>query len=209
MKNNLAKIPLKSFLLYLCIALFLTTGVTFSKYITSSNGGDNARVAKFGELSLYETVDGTKVTTQNLIYTPGVNITKNPAVDFESNELAAYVFVKIDAKNWTFNNTDNSFSITNETKEPIDRLKWAVNTTAWNKLSVNNEMVYYIYVPAGTELKGVTIIKDNQITVSSNITNSEMTEIQESISNITFTSFAVQANGFENAIAAWNSVSSK
>ncbi len=207
MKNNLAKIPLKSFLLYLCIALFLTTGVTFSKYITSSNGGDSARVAKFGELSLYETVDGTKVTTQNLIYTPGVNITKNPAVDFESNELAAYVFVKIDAENWTFNNTDNSFSITNESEEPKDRLKWTVNTTAWKKLTVDNETVYYIYVPAGTELKDVPIIKDNQITVSSDITNSELNKIQNKISNVKFTSYAVQANGFEDALTAWDSVS--
>lgn len=209
MEKRFSKFPLKSFLLYLCIALFLTTGVTFSRYIASSNGGDAARVTKFGELSLYETVDGTRVNSQELVYAPGVSITKNPMVDFKGNELAAYVFIKINAQNWTFDSTDNSFSILNGNKGPTEILKWYINTSEWTALSNDNEIVYYIYVPAGTELNEISIITDNAIAVSDNITNGEMTEIQSIIGNVTFTSYAVQANGFENAVAAWDSVSEK
>lgn len=192
----------KRILLYLCVALFLTTGVTFSRYIASSDGGDAARVAKFGELSLYETEFG-------VYYAPGAAITKNPMVDFESNELAAYVFVKVDAEDWSFDVENNRFSAFDDKPEPAEILTWSVDTNEWTALSSGNEIVYYIYVPAGTALREVPIITDHTIQVSENITNSEMKELETTIGNVTFTSYAVQANGFENAAAAWERVSER
>lgn len=205
MKNKAVKIPFKRILLYLCVTLFLATGVTFSKYITRSEGGDGARVARFGELALYETENGEKVNGQTLIYAPGVTITKNPAVDFARNELAAYVFVKIEAPNWHFDPAGNRFALVYENTE---KLTWSVNTAAWTALSGQNG-VYYTYVPAGVALSGEPIIQGDQITVAADITRSEMEAVQSGISTVTFTSYAVQANGFENAAAAWSSVSAK
>lgn len=47
--------PMFTYLMYILVATVVFTGVTFSGYISTSSGGDNARVAKF-EIS--ESVDG-------------------------------------------------------------------------------------------------------------------------------------------------------
>ena len=41
------KLPLATYLVYLLIATFLFTGVSFSKYATTASGSDEARVAAF------------------------------------------------------------------------------------------------------------------------------------------------------------------
>jgi len=40
-------LPISAIVVYLMVASFLATGVNFSKYISGTNGGDSARVAKF------------------------------------------------------------------------------------------------------------------------------------------------------------------
>ncbi len=41
------RLPMSALVTYLLLACLLTTGVTFAKFISTSGGGDNARVAKF------------------------------------------------------------------------------------------------------------------------------------------------------------------
>ena len=201
-RKNSNKLPLKSYLLYLCIALFLTTGVTFSKYVTTTHTSDTARVVQFGELSLYETAEGEQKYNQNYIYAPGVNITKNPSVDFSKNELSAYVFVTVSAKDWVYNPSSHSYTVDNV-------LDWSVDTSRWAYLTHDaqtNQAVYYKLVRAGEQLKAAPIITDNTITVSPELKNSDLNLIAESTRSISFKAYAVQANGFENATDAWNAL---
>lgn len=43
--RQIFRLPLHAYLLYLLVATFLFTGVTFSSYVTTASGGDSARVA--------------------------------------------------------------------------------------------------------------------------------------------------------------------
>ena len=47
-------LPLRAYIMYLLLICFALTGVTFSKYVTSTCGGDSARVAKIGSVTVTE-----------------------------------------------------------------------------------------------------------------------------------------------------------
>lgn len=47
LKQFFKRIPLRAYLLYLLAAAVVCTGVTFSSYLSSSNGGDGVQVAMF------------------------------------------------------------------------------------------------------------------------------------------------------------------
>lgn len=200
--KNLAKLPVKRYLLYICIALFLLTGVTFSKYITVANGSDSARVAKFGEVTLYETENDEQVYSKNFIYTPGVDIAKDPTVNFSAAETSAYVFVTVSASDWTFNSADKSYTVGN-------KINWSVDNN-WTFVKTDGEsQVFCKFVEANSSLDSVPIIKNNTVSVSENLKNSEMEIMAQITLNLTFKACAVQAGGFTNADEAWESVSSK
>ncbi|MDO4618741.1 MAG: hypothetical protein Q4B31_04375 [Clostridia bacterium] len=46
-KKRKLYVPLSALVIYLAVASFLATGVNFSKYISTTNGSDSAKVAKF------------------------------------------------------------------------------------------------------------------------------------------------------------------
>lgn len=200
-KNLFSNLPLKRYLLYLCVTLFLTTGVTFSKYISSTTNDDSARVVEFGNLTLTETD-----ITETSIFAPGIDIEKNPKVSFSVNETSAYVYVAITAEDWSFSDTSGICSFTID-----DKLSWQVNSDDWIFLSYDSEnsrAVFYTLVPPGEELSEVAIIKENKIEVSENIKYSDMLNIEDDI-KIAFKAYAVQSGGFETADSAWNSIKNK
>ncbi len=193
-KNQAAKLPIKSYLLYICVALFLTTGVTFSKYVTSSGGDDAARVVRFGKLTL------TEETGQRYIYAPGVALSKDPKVTFSENELSAYVFVKIEADGWEY--SSRAFNVDG-------LISWSV-ADGWTHIETKGSTVVFgRLVKAGEPLSEVPIISGNSIAVSEDAKNSDLETIKDKIGKLTFTAYAVQANGFENASSAWNAHSGK
>lgn len=195
-------LPVKSYIIYLCVALFLTTGVTFSRYITTTTSGDGARVAQFGELSITEST-----IPEKFIFAPGFTITTDPKVRFSPNEMSAYVFVAIDADSWVFNEVSNdAYSYDG------GKLTWSVNTDDWTYVtydSTEKTAVFYKLVPPGEELNNVSVIKDDTTVVSENVKRTDMDGITESFMDITFRAYAVQSGGFETAESAWNSVKNK
>ena len=62
-KTKGGRLPVRAYLLYLLLISFMLTGVTFSRYITSSRGDEGARVVKAGEIRIEENGD---------FYKPGV-----------------------------------------------------------------------------------------------------------------------------------------
>ena len=71
-KPNKRRLPLRAWLLYLAVATFALTGVTFSRYVASAHSQDGARVITFGDLT----------------------------VRFEGSEAAVYVFAEVQG-GWT------------------------------------------------------------------------------------------------------------
>lgn len=82
-KPNKRRLPLRAWLLYLAVATFALTGVTFSRYVASAHSQDEGRVITFGDLTV---TDSGSVQVQ-----PGVAAQKDLTVHFDGSEAAVYV----------------------------------------------------------------------------------------------------------------------
>ena len=79
---------------------------------TSGEVTNTFTAAKLGQVSISETD-----TDHDYLLTPGVDITKDPKLSFTrtNNEgVAAFVFVKVTAANWTPDSTHMAFTISDE-----------------------------------------------------------------------------------------------
>lgn len=206
-QNKKAKfrLPFSAVLLYLALIAAALSGVTFSRYVTGTTVSDSARVAMMKELTVTE----TGWLDQRVIL-PGVNMTKKAVVDFEGSEMACYVFCAITANGWT--RAADNFHYTAGT----GILNWAVDNTKWTYLQGDGSTsVYYCIVNANTALHADVLADGGKITVSENITRSQLDTLAAPLS-IKISATAVQYHGFseghteaERAEAAWNAVKGK
>ena len=197
-------------LLILCAVMLTThlTGGLNARYVSSAEGSDSARVAKFGDITITETGDD-KTTEGKYYIIPGVNIKKNPLLSFAGSESATYVFVEITlGSDWE--STDNMSFHNNA------GVSWTVGSD-WQYLpDTANPYVYY-YITGTTEgvikpntvITNCPIIQGSTITVSSTITATDLKGEYFDELGITFRATAVQSIGFENVNAAWASISAK
>ena len=174
---------MKVVVLLLAVVLLIgcVAGGTLAYLMAKSSTVTNTFVAgEIGTLSLAET------TGNSYIVTPGVDITKDPVVTFNGNNVAAYIFVKVEATDWTESN--GTFSIGNN-----QEMKWTV-ADGWTKLE-NTPGVYYREVVVDTdtantaETEKYSIIKGNTITVSSEITKANISNYTKELK---FTAYAIQ-----------------
>lgn len=187
-KRNRRAVPLRTWLLYLAIATFALTGVTFSRYVASAYSQDTARVAAFGDLTV---TDSGKVLLQ-----PGVAARKNLTVRFESSEVATYIFVEVQANGWT-RDADN---ITYRYRDSAG-MTWRVDD-GWRFLTDNNgNAVYYRELAPNTALEA-DIISGGTVEVSEKMTRSQLKDLPGTL-NIRVQAAAVQREGTETPQAAW------
>lgn len=210
-QNKKAKfrLPFSAVLLYLALIAAALSGVTFSRYVTGTTVSDSARVAMMKELTVTE----TGWLDQRVIL-PGVNMIKKAVVDFEGSEMACYVFCAITANGWT--RAADNFHYTAGT----GILNWAVDNTKWTYLQGDGgTSVYYCIVNANTALHADVLAGGGRITVSADITRSQLDALAAPLS-IKISATAVQYHGFseglsavyteaERAMAAWNAVKGK
>jgi len=212
-QNKKAKFRLSfsAVLLYLALIAAALSGVTFSRYVTGTTVSDSARVAMMKELTVTETGG-----SDQRVILPGVDMTKQAVVDFEGSEMACYVFCAITANGWT--RTDNFHYTAGN-----GLLNWAVDNTKWIFLQGDGSTsVYYCIVNANTVLHADVLAEDGKITVSENITKSQLDALAEPAAplSIKISATAVQYHGFseglsagyteaERAEAAWNAVKGK
>lgn len=213
-QNKKAKfrLPFSAVLLYLALIAAALSGVTFSRYVTGTTVSDSARVAMMKDLTVTET-DGL----DQRVILPGVDMTKKAVVDFEGSEMACYVFCAITANGWT--RAADHFHYTAGT----GILNWAVNSTNWTYLKEDGSTsVYYCIVNANTVLHADVLAEDGKITVSENITRSQLNALASPAAplSIKISATAVQYHGFseglsagyteaDRAKAAWNAVKDK
>lgn len=208
-KKNRVRLPLRAYLLYLLVVTFALTGVTFSRYVTSSNGGDAARVAVIRDLTVTETGD-VPADGGRWLLAPGVELTKNAVVTLESSEMACYVFLELETEGWQRTGT-HSYAIQDGAGKVLSA--WRVET-AWQFLSGGTDSaVYYQIVPANTPFSAAVIGDDGRITVSADVTASQLKALAAEGLRIGIHAAAVQYQGLDDGMdsttraeAAWNAV---
>lgn len=211
-KKAIFRLPFSAVLLYLALIAAALSGVTFSRYVTGTTVSDSARVAMMKELTVTETGG-----SDQRVILPGVDMTKTAVVDFEGSEMACYVFCAITANGWT--RAADNFHYTAGT----GILNWAVDNTKWTYLQEDGSTsVYYCIVNANTALQADVLADGGKITVSENITRSQLDTLAASAAplSIKISATAVQYHGFsegllagyteaDRAEAAWNAVKGK
>lgn len=201
------------------ITTYMSSGL-FAKYSTMGMGGDSARVIKFGELTVTETLDiGVTPNGGNLIFVPGTTMKKDITVDFEGSEADTVVFVELETKGWRFTPANAPDPASFALKQGEDTLmSWEVESD-WNYLASDEDErhVFYIFLDSNTPLENKPVIKDGKVTVNV-ATYDAYDALAGADLNLDITAYAVQANGFyapdrdtavDVATAAWNSVKSK
>lgn len=206
-KKNRVRLPLRAYLLYLLVVTFALTGVTFSRYVTSSDGGDAARVAVIRDLTVTETGD-VPADGGRWLLAPGVELTKNAVVTLESSEMACYVFLELRTGGWQRGGDGRSYAL-GENMGPA----WYV-ADGWQLLSVGTDSaVYYQIVPANTPFSAAVIGDDGRITVSADVTASRLRALADTGLRIDIQAAAVQYQGLDDGMdsttraeAAWSAV---
>lgn len=183
-------VSMKAMVILLAVVLMIgcVAGGTLAYLMTKTEKVTNTFVAgAIGELELKET-KGSQFTV-----IPGVDIDKDPVVTFKDNNVAAYVFLKVDANGWKVSGTDTTYTYSIGTNQ---EMKWVLD--GWKKL---DDGVYYKEVVANAGEQSWNVIKDDKITVSSEITKDNINTYTE---NLSFTAYAIQKDGFTTVTAAWN-----
>lgn len=182
-KPNKRRLPLRAWLLYLAVATFALTGVTFSRYVASAHSQDEGRVITFGDLTV---TDSGSVQVQ-----PGVAAQKDLTVRFEGSEAATYVFVELQGSDWTRGADNRTYTY------GAGRLSWRV-ADGWTHLQDN---VYYRELAPNTALDA-GLIAGGTVDVSEDMTRTELEKLSKALS-IRVQAAAVQREGGDTAETAW------
>lgn len=181
-KPNKRRLPLRAWLLYLAVATFALTGVTFSRYVASAHSQDGARVITFGDLTV---TDSGSVQVQ-----PGVAAPKDLIVRFDGSEAATYVFVELKGSDWT-RGADGIYH------DATGLMTWRV-ADGWTHLQDN---VYYRELAPNTALDA-GLIDGGTVDVSENMTRTELEKLSKAL-HIHVQASAVQREGGDTAETAW------
>lgn len=181
-KPNKRRLPLRAWLLYLAVATFALTGVTFSRYVASAHSQDGARVITFGDLTV---TDSGSVQVQ-----PGVAAQKDLTVHFDGSEAAVYVFAEVQG-DWTRGADNRTYTYGGGS------LSWRV-ADGWTHLQDN---VYYRELAPNTVLDA-GLIAGGAVDVSEDMTRTQLQAAAGTL-HICVQAAAVQREGGDTAETAW------
>lgn len=128
----------------------------------------------------------TETTGNSYKMVPGQTIAKDPKVTVNANSEDCYLFVKV---------------------EEADNLPSFIDYSIDNDWTVLDGVdgVYYMTVTASTDDQTFSVLTGDQVTVNDDVTKTMMDELNdETLPTLTFTAYACQSAGFDNALAAWN-----
>ena len=179
----------------LCVALaVLTIAGTTLAYLTSTDTVTNTFTVGNVAITLDEAkvnTDGTvvegadRVKTNSYKLMPGHTYTKDPTVHVAAGSEKCYVFVKVENGIAALEATDNT--IANQ-----------ITANGWMALT-GVEGVYYKVVDAATTDTDLTVFSSFKLAVDAN----SKTEWKGEDIKVNVTAYAIQADGFDTADAAW------
>lgn len=206
MKKSRMNIPMCLAFVLFCLTLFsmhFTNGL-YARYVVSDSGRDEARVVKFGELTLTETGDFADGSAYII---PGVDLKKEAKVSFTGSEAATYVFVEVTpSAQWKTITADHkTFALSVNEKNVM---QWSVADGWEYVLTTDGTYVYYCPLAPNMKLEAAPIIaEDGEISVSASITKNDLNSMTGI--SITLRAAVVQSGGFESPAAAWTSLAAK
>lgn len=198
----------KIMLLALCmVALIAVSVLGTMAYLTSTDTVTNTFTV--GKVAI--TLDEAKVNDAGVAVTPaervkansyklmpGHSYTKDPTVHVTDGSENCYIFVKVE-------NGISAFEAANEeSTDGYKTIATQIITNGWTKLADN---VYYrSYTNGENAQKSFTVFSNFKI--ADNANNAEATKtswnaVTAENTKITVTAYAIQADGFANADAAW------
>lgn len=185
-------------LLALVLAIGCAVGGTLAWLISQTDPVVNTFT--YGDID----IDLTETTGTEYKIIPGVNINKNPKVTVKANSEACWLFVKVEEKNWPD---------LKETDGTTRKVNYAI-ADGWIALD-SQTGVYYRKVEATAAkegvsyyiLKGDTTYTNGVVTVSEDLTKTEVDRLKGKKPTLTFTAYAVQKDGIDTAAAAWEKIS--
>lgn len=156
-----------------------------------------------GDINITLTETGTTNNAKQYKIIPGTDLSKDPKVTVKADSEACYVFVKVKEENWPeATETDGTLKV-----------RYSINDTNWTKLEVagleNGESVYYkVFDSAITSDTDLSVLKDDKVYVSGNLTKTEANAIGtgSDAPKLTFKAYAIQKDNITNVQDAWNKV---
>lgn len=160
MKQRIAALTASVVLCLTLISIYLTCGM-YARYTTNGANPEQARVAKFGQLSL------AMDATENVKLLPGSteSVTLDPRVSMTASEVAVAVYVYVtlpENSGWSYNEDTKSFS--------CGPILWKVED-AWFYLEKNDELCTYTFyqiLAPGEALVNERIVVNGTMTVPQN-----------------------------------------
>lgn len=133
--------------------------------------------------------------SQPLKIIPGVEITRSLKVTVERNSEACWLFVKVEETNWPD---------LKETDGTTRKVSYSVDVqNGWTALNTHPG-VYYREVSAEDAKTGVEYDVNGVVAVSKELTKAEVNSIAAGTQpQLSFTAYAVQRDGIDDAATAW------
>lgn len=142
----------------------------------------------------YGDINATLTETTGSTYkiVPGTTISKDPKVTVKKNSESCWLFVKIIEENWpSFTEEDGT----------TKKVKYEI-ADGWTLLAGTSN-VYYREVATSTNDQDFQVLKNNQVTVSGNLTKTQVNSITDS-TKLTFIAYAVQKENVADVATAWS-----
>lgn len=179
----------KTFAVLLVMVLVMGCVIGGSVAWLVSNPASVVNTFTYGDIN----ITLTETTGPDYKILPGNDISKDPKVTVLADSEACWLFVKVDESNWP------EFT---ESTSSTRKVNYAI-ASDWTPLE-GQSGVYYREVNAVTTNTDFTVLANNKITVSQNLTKAEVNEVNVNQPTLTFTAYAVQRDSnITNAAQAW------
>lgn len=173
-------------LLSLALAVAIGIGGTLAWLTAKTESKVNTFTVGNINITLTEEAGGN---TKEFKMVPGQTITKDPKVTVKEGSEACWLFVKIE-----------------ESANLDDFISYAV-ADGWTALT-GVDGVYYREVAATADDMPFSVLANDQVTVMDTVTKAMMDEVTaQTAPTLTFTAYAIQQAGFNDAAAAWTEAS--
>lgn len=129
----------------------------------------------------------TETTGSEYKMVPGADIEKDPKVTVLANSEACYVFVKV------------------EKSINFDTYVEYTMAAGWTEVP-DVPGVYYRQVSASATDQPFDVLQNNQVTVNSSVTKTDMESVKGNLPTLTFTAYAIQSENLDTTVMAviWN-----
>ena len=186
--NRRRSVGMKTFVAMLALVLVIGCAVGGTIAWLTAQTDPVVNTFTYGDINIELTE--TKPENQQAKIIPGVNIDKDPKVTVKKDSEACWLFVKVEEEG-TFVANKVTYSIAD----------------GWTKGDGTNipANVYYRAVDAVTNDTDFAVLKDNKIYVSEELSKSDIQSITVQ-PTLTFTAYAVQKDGIDDAATAWAKV---